>query len=93
TTTTQKKVWAAIGRGEIPPPDYRFWMPPRIPAIRYLDAPPWVEAHEPEIIQHNELPLTRRSMYFPLDLRHELYFRDPERGIRGGIISHPPDSK
>ena len=86
TTGTQRLVWEAIHRGDIPAPGSRVWSPPTIPAIHYTDSPPWVVPHQPTIIQYNELPLSHRPMYFPLDLRYELQFRNPERGLRGGVV-------
>ena len=84
-TRTQRHVHAAIARGDLPPPPPAWVLPPIVPAIRWLDAPPWVEPHQAVIRETDLLPLQHRPMYFRLDPRRELRLRHPERGLRGGV--------
>ena len=65
TTRTQRLVWKAIERGDLPPPANRLWLPPRIPAVEFDDSPPLALPHTSRIRQNDELPLSRRPMCYP----------------------------
>lgn len=84
-TASERRVDAWLAR-EAPAARRVYWLlPPEIPLIRYDDKAGTAEALRGHLPRAGWFEPSRRPMYYPLEPRPGIRFRDPARGAAGGF--------